>query len=505
MRRLSHLPTLTVICALAALALPVAAASASMHLESIFEDENLLIGRGQMSALDEMKALGADTVRSNVFWKDLAPRPKSAKRPKGFKAGKVASYPAAAWDRYDDFVRQAGLRGLNVLLTPTGPIPRWASHCKGSARAVDVCRPDVRLYAGFVRALGERFSGRYADENQGGGVLPRVTRWSLWNEPNQPGWLNPQLVRAHGHLHDFAADRYRSLARAGIRSLQAGGHGGELILLGETAPIGRVTGTPAVRATAPVPFIQQLLCLRSDGHRLRGREAKASGCRRIPRFAVSGFAHHPYTRGGSQPPYARTLSTEITVTKAVRLKRLLDQGARARMLPARLPIWYTEFGYQTNPPDPLFGVTLEQQARYINQADYLAARDPRVRSVAQYELVDDQDQQSFQTGLRRFGSGKVKPAYAAYRLPIWTVRRGASVRVYGQVRPAPPASPEQVEIQNAPKARGPWQTVQTITVNSDTGQFLQSVPARAGVWRLRWTPSTGGPARTSRLARAGRR
>jgi hypothetical protein len=367
------------------------------------------------------------------------------------------------------------------------------------------CKPNAKLYGGFVQALATRYSGSYADENQGGGVLPRVDRWSLWNEPNQPGWLNPQYVKVRGRAHLWAADRYRSLAAAGVRGLRAAGHGSDHILLGETAPIGRTTGTLAKRASPPVPFISELFCLGSDGRKLRGSALKAAGCKGFKRLRVNGFAHHPYTKGGSQPPLGRTLSTEITIATPSRLRRLLDRGGRAGLVPRKLPVWYTEFGYQTNPPDRLFGVSPSAQAEYLNQADYLAARDKRVKSVAQYKLVDEQDQASFQTGLERYGTLRHKPAYAAYQLPIWAVRRGGSVAVYGQVRPAPASSVETVALQNAPKAGGAWTTVKVVTVKSVTGQFTTRTKAKKGFWRLRWTPAAGGAAKTSRVARAGKR
>src|SRR4051794_30595680 len=163
MRRL----LLLLLAALAVLLAPVAAAQASMSQESIFEDEYLLIARGQLSALDDMAALGADTIRSNVFWQDVAPSPKKAKAPRSFKAGDPKSYPAGGWNRYDDMVRGASARGLHVLLTPSAPIPRWASECKGSATAVRACKPKVKLYEGFVKALATRYSGTYTDEDQG--------------------------------------------------------------------------------------------------------------------------------------------------------------------------------------------------------------------------------------------------------------------------------------------------------------------------------------------------
>jgi hypothetical protein len=500
MRRL----TPTLLAALAALLLP-ATAFAGMSQESIFEDEYLLLTKGDISALDEMSALGADTVRSIVYWQDVAPSPKSSKAPRGFKASSVTAYPASGWNRYDDMVRGADARGLKVLLTPSGPVPRWASECRGSATAVRACKPKVNLYEGFVHALATRYSGAYADEDQGGGVLPRVDRWSIWNEPNQPGWLNPQYVKSRGKTHLWAADRYRSLAAAGVRALRASGHRSDRILLGETAPIGRSTGKLAKRASPPVPFIAQLFCLDARGRKLRGAASKAAGCRKFKRLGVNGFAHHPYTRGGSQPPLGKTLSTEITIATPSRLRRLLDRGGSAGTIPRRLPVWYTEFGYQTNPPDRLFGVSLSEQAAFINQADYLASRDKRVRSVAQYKLVDEQDQASFQTGLVRYGSLRHKPAYAAYQLPIWAVRKGRFISIYGQVRPAAARSAQNVEIQNAPKAGGAWRTVKTVTVKSLTGQFVTRTAAKAGFWRLRWTPSIGGKAKVSRVARAGRR
>ncbi len=481
--------------ALLACALVPAAAGASMRQESVFEDDNVLLQRGaarQASGLTEMAALGADTVRSLVFWRDLVPSPAAARRPAGFRPASVKSYPPALWDRYDDLVRGAQVRGLKMLLTPTSPVPRWASRCRGSATAVRTCKPDPRLYQGFVRALGTRYSGSYADENQGGGVLPRVDRWSLFNEPNQPGWLRPQLVRHGSRLVDDGARLYRSLAAAGVRALRSTGHGADRILLGETAPVGRTAGPVAARPAPPVTFLRTLFCVDAHGHRLRGAARRLTGCRHIRRLHVTGFAHHPYTQGGHAAPFARPSPGQISFTSVARLKRLLTQGARSGAIPARLPIFYTEFGYQTNPPDPRLGVAPRLQAEYLNQADYIAARDRRIRSVSQYKLVDDQDQAAFQTGLRRYGSLAFKPAYTAYQLPIWVVRAGPKIRVYGQVRPAAAGSQQTVQIQYSPPGGEGFHTVATTTVASRTGQFLTTVSARAGgLWRLVWTPADG--------------
>ncbi|HYH89289.1 MAG TPA: hypothetical protein VEX67_08645 [Solirubrobacteraceae bacterium] len=482
-----------------ALCLAAAApAAASRDQESIFEDEHQLLERGPAAAsagLDDVARLGADSVRSLVLWSRLAPG--GAGRPRGFSGAEPKAYPPALWDPYDDLVRGTSVRGLGLILSPSTPMPAWASRCKRGRKAT--CKPDPQAYRAFVTALGRRYSGSYADENQGGGMLPRVSRWSLGNEPNQPAWLTPQYERRRGRLVATAAVLYRRLAVAGIAALRASGHGRDQILLGETSPIGRAYGSPARRPIAPVEFLRKLFCLTPGGRRLRGAEARRHACGRPRRLAVAGYAHHPYLRGGSRPPTARPEGAgEITIATAARLRRVLDQAARARRIPRRLPVFYTEFGFQTNPPDGLLGVRVGRQPGYINQSDWIAYRDPRVRAVAQYKLVDEAARSSFQSGLRFLG-GRAKPAYDAYRLPIWVSGRGPRLRVYGQVRPAPNGSRQVVRIQlRRPRART-FATVRTVTVRSRRGHFVARVRARPGVWRLAWG------ALRSREARAARR
>jgi hypothetical protein len=86
----------------------------------------------------------------------------------------------------------------------------------------------------------------------------------------------------------------------------------------------------------------------------------------------------------------------------------------------------------------------------------------------------------------RTTNGTPKPSYDAYRLPIWVSGRGSKATVYGQVRPAPDSTPEQVEVQHEAKAGAAFQTVQTVTVSSRKGQFTVKVANQGGLWRLRW-------------------
>jgi len=464
------------LCALAA----APAAHASKTQESIFQDDRALIFMGdaqRQAALDQMKALGATTIHSLVFWNSIAPDASSKTKPAGFDGSDPNAYPAGAFDQYDALVREAAARGLSLILSPV-EAPAWAGRC-GSLSIRNHCRPDPAEYGAFVTALGRRYSGTFAG-------LPRVSRWSFWNEPNQAGWLQPQQERKHGRNVPVAPALYRALFRAGAAALSASGHGKDQILLADTAPLGQQTGPLGTRSLTPTAFLQSLFCLDSRGRALRGSAAKDQSCSgRYAKLAATGMAHHPYNRGGSQPPLSRPGSGEITIANISRLSALLAQGARAHRISANLPIYFTEFGFQTNPPDHTFGVSLAKQAAWINQSDYIAYRNPRVKSVAQYELFDEPVLASFQTGLR-FVNGSAKPSLDAYRLPIWVTRHGSGVSVWGQVRPAGDTH-QQVTIQNGNRA---FKDVKTVTTGAN-GYFVVNLPREAGPrWRLSWNGFT---------------
>jgi hypothetical protein len=176
---------------------------------------------------------------------------------------------------------------------------------------------------------------------------------------------------------------------------------------------------------------------------------------------------------------------EITINVASRLTRLLDAAARAKRIPSKLPIEYTEHGWQTK-PDLIFGVTDAQQAEYINQSDWIAYNNSRVHTVAQYQIVDDANTAAFQAGLRLFSGGARKPSYDAYKLPVWVSGRGSEVTVYGQVRPAENGSAQQVTVQAAASENGAFSTVQTVPVTSANGTFAVQMPRSGEIWRLRW-------------------
>ena len=123
------LPGLIAVAAAIVLAAP---AHASTTQESMFQDDAMLVYPSLSEVgktLDILQGLGVDRVRVTVYWRLVAPDATSQSKPSfsGGGAGDPAAYPKANWKRYDDFVRLAYDRGIQVNFDVAGPAPDWAS------------------------------------------------------------------------------------------------------------------------------------------------------------------------------------------------------------------------------------------------------------------------------------------------------------------------------------------------------------------------------------------
>ena len=466
--------------ALLALAVAAPAAHASRSQEAWFQDDDEQVNTspGELRrTLERLQSLGVDRLRITVLWKAIAPNAGSRTRPAGFEASNPAAYGERAWARYDRVVREATERGMQVNLNVTGPGPLWANRKPPRRDIAATYEPSPGEYARFVGAVGQRF--------------PDVSSWSIWNEPNHSGWLTPTWARRGGRWVERSASLYRELVDAAWVALQTTGHGRDDILIGETAPKGDRSKN-VKRFMTPLQFVRALYCVDRRLRVLRGSAATRLECPRNGSgfraahpglFAASGFAHHPYEllRG----PSARAQQRDyVTLSSLNRLTRALDGAMRRHGSRRRLPLWLTEYGYETNPPDR-FKPTYSQQARYINQAEYMAWRTPRVRSFGQFLLRDAGAPISltFQSGLISRG-GRRKPAYAAYRMPIWVTGAG---RVWGLARPAATGERVTVEVQTRPRGSRAWQTVKRVRTSGPRNVLSTRIqPPRGGAVRLRW-------------------
>jgi hypothetical protein len=77
------------------------------------------------------------------------------------------------------------------------------------------------------------------------------------------------------------------------------------------------------------------------------------------------------------------------------------------------PLWITEYGYQTNPPDPIDGVSWAKQALYLKQSYAIARQNPRIQMMIWFLLKDEPVLGGWQSGLMT-ASGTKKPSFAAF-------------------------------------------------------------------------------------------
>ena len=531
------------VLATAAAAVFAVPAAASPDQESIVMDDAQLVYATpeQLDAtLGELKALGFDRVRVSLYWFLVAPLPAQKERPT-FNAASPAGYPAENWDRYDRIVSLTQKHGLKLLFTITGAAPLWATGSPARKDIEATYEPKGAEFRDFVNAVGTRYSGTYRDEVAPpppscgllgctqqppgqGEVLPRVDTWSIWNEPNHPGWLTPQWLpdprSATLPLLPASARIYRELVDAGYAGLEASGHGGDTILLAETAPRG-LNDRGLTRAIRPLEFIRELYCLDRSFRPFQGETAQVRGCpgtrdafvnAHPVLFRATGWAHHPYALEQG-PTDSDPRRDNVVLADIGRLTRTLDRIFAVHNQGRQLPIWLTEYGYQTDPPDPTIGVSWSRQAAYLNEADYLAYRNGRIASTAQFLLVDDAPLRdfppsdprywgSFQSGLRTAG-GRLKSAYSAYQRPIHVTpartRRGRKVRVFGQLRTATAGEPLTAELQFRGLRGGGYRTVKRLANVTPNGSVLAGVRARrSGYYRLVWRTG-GGTLKTRRV------
>ena len=406
------------------------------------------------TALNELDSLGVRAVRQVLYWRDVAPDAGSKVKP-DFDTTDPNAYN---WGVYDAIVDAVDARGWKLLLTVSGPVPRWATE----RRTDQVTRPDPSEFAQFMTAVARRYASK-------------VDVWSIWNEPNQPQFLKPQF---DAKRKPASPRIYRTLYRAALKAFDTLKLT-PAILLGETSPRG--TG----KVVAPLTFLRGALCV-SSKYKLQ------KGCRKLP---AAGIAHHAYTtRLG--PFFTPPGPNDVTIGVLTRLTKAVDRAGRGGAIARGLPIWLTEFGIQSQ-PDPQYGVSYQQQAEYRAISERIAYDNSRIKAFSQYLLRDDSPIQGvpalaryggFESGLKTAG-GKFKTSFDAFRLPL-VVRKSSSTRaaLWGLVRPATGVVNATVEYRDG--SGGPFRALQQVTTNAQ-GYLTASVAYKKGrQYRLAWSNGT---------------
>jgi hypothetical protein len=443
---------LIVISLLCLLAFPVAAQASPRQVMS-FEAPSELLDYSRVDVtLDEIKAFGVTRVRQLVYWETFAPRPNSKTKP-NVNLSDPASYD---FSRLDQLMASAQAKGIKVMLTPTGPVPKWAT----AAKKDKLTRPNPKLFGQFVKALATRYGAQ-------------VDMWSIWNEPNQPQFLLPQ----YRHHKPYSPVLYRGLYKAAynaIRSVAA--NRTDKILIGETSPRGNV------HIVHPLRFVRGIACL-NDRYKRVGK---------CGRLKADGYAHHAYTTR-SGPRFVPPDSNDVTIGVISRLVRALDKAGARGAIPKRMKIYLTEFGIQSF-PDRVSGVPLATQPAYYAISEHIAYVNSRVALISQYLMRDDAPRsqgfryRGFESGLR-LNNGKKKPAYAAFANPLAAERYGKRDVLWGLIRPQ--AGRTSVTIQVRRKGVKKWSKLRTLNTTSRGVYGLTARHRNGQQFRVQWTDAAG--------------
>jgi hypothetical protein len=381
--------------------------------------------------------------------------------------------------------------------------PRWAVP-QASPDGNNRYRPDPALFGAFARAVARRYDGRTRDPADPDQILPAVRLYTIWNEPNHAQFLQPQWRRAGGAWIPESPHVYRQLYQAGYAAIK-GVDGADQVLIGATASDG--SDAPGRGDVTPIDFVRGLACLDHSMRPLRIPE-----CRGFTPLSADGYAHHPYSL--DMPPAIGSRNPgDVTLADAGRLEWMLGALHHARRITSDLPLYETEYGVETDPPDPFEPFTPHDQAAYIGWSTFLAWRDPRTYMFAQFLLRDSAPDpgrpgsraywRSYQTGLF-YRDGAPKPAAEAFRLPFWVQRVAGTatplVQLFGEARTAPPGRAlMQVEELSADGSR--WLPVHTLSkqcnsqgqfLTDTAGFFLTVAPVSGnGTYRLGWRRPDG--------------
>ncbi len=330
------------------------------------------------------------------------------------------------WSRPDLLLHGLHAHGIAPLVTLYGT-PGWANGGRGENWAPT----SGATFAAFARAAARRY--------------PFVHLWTIWNEPNQRRWLRPTSPAVY-------VQRLLNPAYAAIHAVSVGSQ----VAGGVTAPRGSNGGV------SPVAWIFGVAAAHAR---------------------LDAYAHNPYPLSPLETPTSGGCAHCATITMAT-LPRLLADVQRA--FGARMRIWLTEYGYETNPPDGLLGVSYAQQARYLAEAALRAYEAPRVDILIQYLVRDEPNVARWQSGLETLAD-RPKPAYRAFQLPLAErSRSGLRTVLWGQVRAGGRSSYRLERLDG-----GTWHAVGGLERTDARGFLTRTLRAGPGARVRIWSQATG--------------
>lgn len=378
------LTLIAVLAATAALCVPAATASRFIQ-HGIFDDAQIHYGDPD-EVFPMLKQLRSQMLRINLQWGGAngvaKRRPARPTDPDD---------PAYNWAVYDRTVNYAQQYGQKVVFAIIGT-PPWANKAAG----LNVAPTNMLDLQRFAAAAATRYSGTFPAAD--GRILPAVRYWLAWNEPNTPVFLRPQFRRVGGRYVIQSAINYAKICNAIVKGITVTRVGAAQVGCGVTSPRGNNNPNTSRASVSPLPFLRAM------------HKAGAKG--------FSAYAHHPYygrpNETPSTPPPGGGRGQAATAVTLGNINTLISEVTR---LWGKKRIWISEYGYQTKPPDPIFGVSLANQAKYLTEAYGIARRHPRIDMFLWFLLRDEKRafiEEGWQSGLLT-DTGRKKPAFTAFQ------------------------------------------------------------------------------------------
>jgi hypothetical protein len=476
-------------------------------LQTTIQDDAVLLHGSDSSvksAIDQIAALGFNYVRLTASWSAIAPQSASLQMPgPPFDPSNSLTYPYSGFHNLDRAVVDAHQAGLKVMIDIAFWAPRWAVPF-GSPGGENRYEPNTTLFGDFAEAVANRYDGGYLYSADHSVHLPAVQLYTVWNEPNQSEFLQPQWRRTSTGWVAESPHIYRGMYDAAYAQIKRVDPANK-VLIGATSANG--SPTPGQGSVPPIDFVKGLACV---GEHLQ--PLNTPQCAGYQPLQADGYANHPYSLS-TTPATSAANPEDVPLADTARLETLLTELYLAGRITTDLPLYDTEYGYATNPPDPYAPFTPTQQAQFVGWSTYLAWRDPRTVMFSQFLLRDSipgpgkpgtrEYWSPYQTGLY-YANGQPKPAAQAFRVTLWAQRllgpASPLVLLFGKA-PAGTGGRQIVQVQSLSPSGATWDPVPTLLpscagqaefLTNNDGYFSTTAPLLgASTYRLAWLDPSG--------------
>lgn len=361
-------------------------------------------------------ASGGRLAQIEVDWGTYEPNAPAGTRGLGNPSN--PAYPN--WSQLDTIVETLVEAHVQPVMLVTDA-PAWAQANNGALATTQGYEPNDRALRGFMQAMATRYDGHHTDAQ--GQTLPRVRYYQDWAEANLSVKLAPQWTRKKGHWVNTGATLYRNMLNAFYAGVKAAVPSDKVIFSGLES-YGDLPGTRMGRVS-PVTFLENVMCLNARLQKV---------CKTPVHFDI--LAADPYDVS-SPTTHARN-ANDASAPDLGRLTRVLQAGLRSKtVLPrSHKPLWVTEFGYDSDPPNPDGALPLAKQARWMDLGFYTFWKEG-VSTVLWYLIRDqagDDYATTYYSGIYFYNATK-KPSFTAYQFPLVVAADGARAQVWG-VAPA---------------------------------------------------------------------